>query len=135
MVPLAQSIDAVDLAGDDDLQAILQGKAQGFPGTARTAEGFFQPFHMEIGNGTESAEASYRPGQGLDEPFLYLGEIGVGHEDIVLDLRRQFIRRLAADGRDVCVGNVMPLFLFPQQPFPDDAQAPWTSMPRSGAAN
>ena len=95
---------------------------QGLPGAAGPAESLFQAFHVEIRDGAESAEAAHSPGQGLDEALLDLGKISVGHEDIVLDLRRQFVRRLAADGRHVLVRDIMPLLLFPQQFLADDTQ-------------
>lgn len=65
---------------------------------------------------------------------FYLGEIGVGHEGYRAGPAAPVHRRLAADGQDV-VGNVMPLFLFPQQPFPDDAQGAVDQHAGSGAAN
>ena len=42
----------------------------------------------------------------------------------MLDLWGQFIRCLAADSRDFTVRDVMPLLLFAEQFFPDDAQGP-----------
>ena len=114
-IAVPHGIDAVDLPGDDDFQAVGQGKAQSLPRAALAAEGLFQPFHMKLGRLAELAKTPHRPGQGLNKAFLDLREIGVGHEDVVLYIRGEPFRSLAARGRNIFRSEVAPLLVFAKQ--------------------
>ena len=48
----------------------------------------------------------------------------------MLNLRRQLIRRLAANNRHLVIRNILPLLLFPKQLFTDDAQRPMDEHPQ-----
>lgn len=85
---------------------------KGFPRASGTAEGFFQARHPESRSCAESTETADRASQRLDESLFDLRKVSIRHENVVLDLRCQLIRRLAAYSRHLVVGNVLPLLLF-----------------------
>ena len=70
---------------------------------------------MKLGRLAELAKTPHCPGQDLNKAFLDLREIGVGHEDVVLYIRSEPFRSLAARSWNVFRSEVAPLLVFAKQ--------------------
>ena len=81
-------VNAVNLSGHDDLQPIVQRKLQSLPGIFPLSKSLFHGSRMKIRRLIEFTQTPHCPDENLDQSSMDLNKIRIGHENIVLYLRR-----------------------------------------------
>ena len=118
----AECINAVNLSGHDNFQSIFQCKLQGFPGIFPLAESLFYSSRMKIRCLIEITQPVHRPDEDLDQPSPDLDKIRIGHENVILYLRRQFLYNRRTQWSYFLILQMLPLPSFCQQFFSYTAQ-------------